>query len=98
SNVLAGKVLGIPVLGTFAHSWVMSFDTERESFEAFARTMPDNCVFLVDTYNSIQGVRNAIDVGLRLREQGHEMVGIRLDSGDLAYLSIQARQMLDEAG
>jgi nicotinate phosphoribosyltransferase len=98
SNVLAGKVLGIRVLGTFAHSWVMSFDSEREAFEAFARNMPNNCVFLVDTYNTIHGVRNAIAVGLRLREQGHEMVGIRLDSGDLAYLSIQARRMLDDAG
>ena len=98
SNVLAGKLLGIRVLGTFAHSWVMSFDSEREAFDAFARTMPNNCVFLVDTYNTIHGIRNAIEVGLRLREQGHEMIGIRLDSGDLAYLSIQARRMLDEAG
>jgi len=98
SNVLAGKVLGIRVLGTFAHSWVMSFDSEKESFEAFARNMPNNCVFLVDTYNTKRGVEHAIEVGLRLREQGHEMVGIRLDSGDLAYLSIQARHMLDEAG
>ncbi|HEX9841661.1 MAG TPA: nicotinate phosphoribosyltransferase [bacterium] len=98
SNVLAGKVLGIRVLGTFAHSWVMSFDSERESFEAFARAMPNNCVFLVDTYDTIQGVRHAIEVGLALRARGHEMVGIRLDSGDLAWLSIQARHMLDEAG
>jgi nicotinate phosphoribosyltransferase len=98
SNVLAGKVLGIRVVGTFAHSWVMSFDGEREAFEAFGRAMPDNCVFLVDTYSTIQGVRNAIQAGLQLRERGHEMVGIRLDSGDLAYLSIRAREMLDEAG
>lgn len=98
SNVLAGKHLGMPVLGTFAHSWVMSFHTEPEAFEAFAHSMPDNCVFLVDTYGSLEGVRNAIQAGLRLRERGHEMVGIRLDSGDLAWLSIQARKMLDEAG
>ncbi|WP_164102157.1 nicotinate phosphoribosyltransferase [Candidatus Laterigemmans baculatus] len=98
SNVLAGKLYGIPVRGTHAHSWVMSFDTELESFETYARTMPNNCVFLVDTYDTLEGVRNAIRVGQQLRESGHAMVGIRLDSGDLAYLSIEARRMLDEAG
>lgn len=98
SNVLAGKLYGIPVKGTHAHSWVMAFDEEVASFEAYAEAMPNNCVFLVDTYDTLAGVRNAIDVGLRLRERGHEMVGIRLDSGDLAYLSIEARRLLDEAG
>lgn len=98
SNVMAGKVLGIQVLGTFAHSWVMSFDSEEEAFTAFSRSMPNNCVFLVDTFDTIQGVRHAIAAGMRLREQGHEMTGIRLDSGDLTYLSIEARRMLDEAG
>lgn len=98
SNVLAGKLYGIPVVGTHAHSWVMTFDDERESFAAYARALPDNCVFLVDTYGSINGVRNAIAVGRELREQGHEMIGIRLDSGDLAYFSKRARAMLDEAG
>lgn len=98
SNVLAGKLLGIPVKGTHAHSWVMSFDSEIESFDAYARAMPNNCVFLVDTYNTLEGVRNAIEAGKRLRASGHEMVGIRLDSGDLAYLSIEARKMLDAAG
>ncbi len=98
SNVLAGKLYGIPVKGTHAHSWVMSFETELEAFEQYATTMPNNCVFLVDTYDTLQGVRNAVAVGKKLRERGHEMVGIRLDSGDLAYLSIEARKILDEGG
>lgn len=98
SNVLAGKCYGIPVRGTHAHSWVMSFDTELEAFEAYAEVMPNNCVFLVDTYDTLEGVHNAIKVGLELRRRGKELVGIRLDSGDLAWLSTQARQLLDEAG
>jgi nicotinate phosphoribosyltransferase len=98
SNVLAGRLLGIPVRGTHAHSWVMAFPGEREAFEAYARTQPNNSVFLVDTYDSIEGVRRAIEAGRLLRERGHEMIGVRLDSGDLAYLSIEARRLLDEAG
>ncbi len=98
SNVLAGKLFGIPVKGTHAHSWVMSFDTEADAFEAYAEAMPNNCVFLVDTYDTLEGVRRAVEVGKKLRRRGHEMVGIRLDSGDLAYLSIEARKILDEGG
>lgn len=98
SNVLAGKRFGIPVKGTHAHSWVMSFDNELDSFEAYANAMPNNCVFLVDTYDTLEGVRHAVEVGLRLRQRGHEMVGIRLDSGDLAWLSIEARKILDAGG
>ena len=98
SNVLAGKVYGIPVKGTHAHSWVMSFDNEPEAFAAYAKAMPNNSVFLVDTYDSLEGVRHAIAVGRELRRLGHELAGIRLDSGDLAYLSIQARKILDNAG
>lgn len=98
SNVLAGRLFGIPVRGTHAHSWIMCFDSEPEAFRAYADAMPNNCVFLVDTYNTLEGVRRAIEAGLVLRERGHEMVGIRLDSGDLAYLSIEARKMLDAAG
>ncbi len=98
SNVLAGKMFGIPVRGTHAHSWVMSFDDEREAFLAYAEAMPNNCVFLVDTYDTLAGVRQAVETGTWLREQGHELVGIRLDSGDLAWLSIEARKILDEAG
>lgn len=98
SNVLAGKLFDIPVRGTHAHSWIMSFDNELQAFDAYARVMPNNCVFLVDTYDTLTGVHNACEVGRRLREQGREMLGIRLDSGDLAYLSVQARKILDEAG
>jgi len=98
SNVLAGKRYGIPVRGTHAHSWIMSFDDEEEAFEAYARAMPNNCVFLVDTYDTLEGVRKAIAVARRLRQRGHEIVGIRLDSGDLAWLSAEARKLLDAAG
>jgi nicotinate phosphoribosyltransferase len=98
SNVLAGKIFGIPVRGTHAHSWVMSFDNELESFMAYAKAMPDNCIFLVDTYNTIEGIKHAVEAGLWLRENGHKLIGIRLDSGDLSYLSRKAREMLDNAG
>ena len=98
SNLQAGERFGIPVSGTQAHSWIMFFDTEMEAFRTYARAMPNNCVFLVDTYNSLDGVRHAIDVGRRLRSDGHEMIGVRLDSGDRASLSIETRRMLDEAG
>jgi len=98
SNVLAGKLYGIPVRGTHAHSWVMSFDDEREAFRTYAEAMPNNCVFLVDTYDTLEGVRRAVEIGRWLREQGHEMTGIRLDSGDLAWLSIEARKILDAGG
>ncbi|HEX7838121.1 MAG TPA: nicotinate phosphoribosyltransferase [Kofleriaceae bacterium] len=98
SNVLAGKRFGIPVLGTHAHSWVMFHGDELSAFRAYAEAMPGNCTLLVDTYDSLDGVRHAITVGRELRARGHELAGIRLDSGDLAYLSIQARRLLDEAG
>lgn len=98
SNVLAGKLYGIPVKGTHAHSWVMSFDSEAESFERYAEVMPNNCVFLVDTYDTLDGVHQAVEVGRQLRQRGHEMVGVRLDSGDLAFLSMEARKILDQAG
>ena len=98
SNVLAGKIHGMDVKGTHAHSWVMSYEEEVEAFEAYADSMPNNCTFLVDTYNTKNGITHAINTGKKLREKGHEMVGIRLDSGDLAALSIIARQMLDDGG
>lgn len=98
SNVMAGKLFGIPVAGTHAHSWIMSFETELEAFEAYAEAFPNQCIFLVDTYDTLNGVKNAIKVGEMLRSKGKEMLGIRIDSGDLAYFSTQARQMLDEAG
>jgi nicotinate phosphoribosyltransferase len=98
SNVLAGRLYGLPVRGTHAHSWVMAFDTEPEAFEAWARAQPNNGVFLVDTYDTLEGVRHAAEAARRLRERGHRPIGIRLDSGDLAYLSIEARRILDAAG
>ena len=98
SNMLAGKLFGIPVRGTHAHSWVMFFETEREAFLEYAKVMPNNCIFLVDTYNTVAGVEHAVEAGRWLRRNGHEMIGIRLDSGDLAYLSIEARKVLDAAG
>lgn len=98
SNVLAGKLLGIPVKGTHAHSWVMSFESEREAFDAYAQAMPHNAVLLVDTYDTLRGVRRAIQSGYELRRRGYDLGGIRLDSGDLAELAIQARRLLDDAG
>ncbi len=98
SNVLAGRIYGIPVKGTHAHSWVMCFDDEIEAFRAYARAMPNNGLFLVDTYDTLQGVRNAAEIGQELRRQGHELIGVRLDSGDLAWLSVESRRILDEAG
>lgn len=99
SNVYAGKLFNVPVSGTMAHSWVMDFGSELEAFRAYARSFPDNCLLLVDTYDTLKsGVPNAIKVFGELRESGHEPKGIRLDSGDLAYLSKQARKMLDKAG
>ncbi|NQU15222.1 MAG: nicotinate phosphoribosyltransferase [Desulfobacteraceae bacterium] len=99
SNVLAGRLYGIPVRGTHAHSWVESFPQELDAFRAYAKVYPDACLLLVDTYDTLRsGVRHAIQVGRELREKGHELWGIRLDSGDLAYLSKEARRMLDKAG
>jgi nicotinate phosphoribosyltransferase len=98
SNVLAGKLLGIPVRGTHAHSWVMFHGDELAAFRAYADALPGNCTFLVDTYDTLDGVRNAIIVGRELRDHGHALAGIRLDSGDLAHLSIEARRLLDESG
>jgi nicotinate phosphoribosyltransferase len=98
SNTLAGRLLGLPVRGTHAHSWVMAFDHEPEAFSAWARAQPNNGVFLVDTYDTLEGVRHAAKAALELRASGHQAIAIRLDSGDLAYLSIEARRILDAAG
>ena len=99
SNVLTGQLFGVPVGGTHAHSWVMSFEDELSAFRAYADVFPDNCLLLVDTYDTLgSGVPNAITVFKELRARGKEPVGIRLDSGDLAFLSRQARVMLDDAG
>lgn len=98
SNVLAGKLFNLPVSGTHAHSWVMSFDSELEAFRAYARIMPKNCVLLVDTYDITQGLKNAITVGLEMKKRGEHLSAIRIDSGDLAWYAKQARYMLDKAG
>lgn len=99
SNVMAGKLFGIPVTGTQAHSWIQSFDSELESFRAFAKSQPENTVLLVDTYDTLKsGVPHAIRVAKEMEKEGHRLKAIRLDSGDLAYLSKKARKMLDDAG
>jgi nicotinate phosphoribosyltransferase len=98
SNVLAGKMYGIPVKGTHAHSWILAFKSEEASFDAFAEAMPNNCIFLIDTYDTIEAVKKVVSVANRMREKGAQMIGVRLDSGDLAHLSIKIRKLLDEAG
>ena len=98
SNVLAGRLFGIPVRGTHAHSWILAHHSEQEAFDAYAEAMPNNAILLVDTYDSLTGVERAILTGRKMRAAGHELGGIRLDSGDLAYLSARARRMLDAAG
>ena len=98
SNVLAGKLFGLPVSGTHAHSWVMAFPDELTAFRAYAEAFPNNCILLVDTYDVEQGIKNAITVGLEMRERGERLIGIRIDSGDLSWLAKMARRMLDEAG
>lgn len=99
SNVQAGHLLNIPVAGTHSHAWVMSFANELASFRAFAETFPDQCILLADTYDVLRsGIPNAITVARELKAQGKALLGVRIDSGDLAYLSRQARKMFDEAG
>jgi nicotinate phosphoribosyltransferase len=97
SNVLAGQLFGIPVRGTHAHSWVMSFENEETAFEQYAHALPNNLTFLVDTYNTLEGVKTAIQTVKNMKTNNNTF-GIRLDSGDLAALSIAARKLLDEAG
>ena len=98
SNVLAGRKYGIPVFGTHAHSWVMSFDTELEAFRAFARSMPNNCTLLIDTYDVREGVENAITVAKEMEARGERLAAIRIDSGDLAKLSAYVRGRFDAEG
>jgi nicotinate phosphoribosyltransferase len=98
SNVLAGMTYGVPVSGTMAHSYVMSFDDELEAFRAYARHFPDQCLLLIDTYDTVEGARHAAIVATELRARGHRLRGVRLDSGDLATLSHKVRRILDDAG
>jgi nicotinate phosphoribosyltransferase len=98
SNTLAGKIFGIPVMGTMAHSWIMSFDSEEEAFDAYAGLYPDRTIFLIDTYDTLKsGILNAIKIGKKLAEKGKNF-GVRLDSGDIQYLSTEVRRQLDDAG
>jgi nicotinate phosphoribosyltransferase len=98
SNALAGKEFGIPVLGTMAHSWIMAFPDEEEAFRAYAELYPGRTVFLIDTYNTLKsGILNAVKVGRELTARG-ENFGVRLDSGDIQYLSTEVRRILDHAG
>ncbi len=97
SNVLAGKIYGIPVFGTHAHSWVMSFPTELDAFRAFAASSPKNCVLLLDTYDVHEGIKHAITVAKEMEERGERLAAVRIDSGDLARLSKAARKAFDEA-
>lgn len=98
SDVIAGKLFGIPIRGTHAHSWIMAFDEETTAFETFASIMPKGCIMLVDTYNSLEGVKKAIAVARKFKGQGFKLDGVRLDSGDLARLSIEIRKLLDQEG
>ena len=98
SNVLGAALLHMPVKGTHAHSWIQSFGSEIDAFRSYARTFPDECILLADTYDTLKsGIPNAIRVAKELEQQGHRLSGIRIDSGDLAFLSQKARQMLDQA-
>jgi len=98
SNTMAGKIYGIPVMGTMAHSWIMSFASEEDAFDAYASQYPDGSIFLIDTYDTLNiGIHNAIKVGKKLTEKGKNF-GVRLDSGDIQYLSLQVRRHLDDAG
>jgi nicotinate phosphoribosyltransferase len=98
SNVLAGKLYGIPFFGTMAHSFVQSFDDEEQAFSAYAETFPDETALLIDTYDTISGARHAARVGQVLRQSGHHLQAVRLDSGDLLTLSRATREILDAAG
>lgn len=98
SNVLAGKLYSIPISGTMAHSYISSFGNEIEAFRAFARSFPKNTILLIDTYDTIAGARKAAIVGQEMAKDGHKLIGVRLDSGDMTILSQEVRKVLDEAG
>ena len=98
SNVLAGKIYGIPISGTMAHSYVSAFDNERDAFFAYADTFPDHSIFLIDTYDSVKGARHAAAVAKEMQKKGHTLIGVRLDSGDMVSLSREVRKIFDDAG
>lgn len=98
SNVLASALYNLPTFGTMAHSFITAYEDEAESFRAYARSFPDTSTFLVDTYDTVEGTRKAIEVAKEMKLNGHDLRAIRLDSGDLLNLSVKTRQMLDDAG
>ena len=98
SNVLAGKIYGIPISGTMAHSYVSAFDNELDAFYAYADTFPDHSIFLIDTYDSVEGARHAATVAKEMQKKGHTLIGVRLDSGDMVSLSREVRKIFDDAG
>ncbi|MBW2603651.1 MAG: nicotinate phosphoribosyltransferase [Deltaproteobacteria bacterium] len=98
STVLAGKIYGIPISGTMAHSYVSAFDNERDAFFAYSDTFPDHSIFLIDTYDSVEGARHAAAVAKEMEKKGHTLIGVRLDSGDMVNLSREVRKILDTAG
>jgi len=98
SNVLAGKKYGIPVSGTMAHSFILALGNDVEAFQAYARSFPDNCIFLIDTHDVIAGARSAVKVALDMARDGHLLKGVRIDSGEMVEVSKKVRRILDEAG
>jgi nicotinate phosphoribosyltransferase len=98
SNVLAGKIYGIPISGTMAHSYISVFDSEKDAFSAYADTFPENSVFLIDTYDTLEGARHAVSIAKEMKKKGTALKGIRLDSGDMADLSQKVRKIFDGAG
>ena len=98
SNVLAGKLYGIPISGTMAHSYVGAFDSEKDAFLSYFETFPDHCIFLIDTYDTLEGAKNAAAVAKEMKKKGHALISVRLDSGDTVSLSQGVRKILDDAG
>jgi nicotinate phosphoribosyltransferase len=98
SNVLAGQIYGIPISGTMAHSYIEAFSGDLAAFSAYSETFPDNSIFLIDTYNTIDGAKHAITVAKQMKEKGHSLIGVRLDSGDMVELSQKVRKIFDDAG
>ena len=98
SNVLAGQMYGIPISGTMAHSYIEAFSGDLAAFTAYSETFPDNAVFLIDTYNTIDGAKHAVTVAKQMKQKGHSLVGVRLDSGDMVDLSQKVRKIFDDAG
>lgn len=98
SNVLAGKIYGIPISGTMAHSYIEAFDSEFDAFSSYSDTFPQDTIFLIDTYDTIEGARNAVNVAQAMQKKGNDLIGVRLDSGDMTALSQQVRNIFDDAG